>query len=414
MKLANLLFYFLLFVGFFLPTNGNMYIPLPGVYLKVNELAFILLPIVNLFCTSKNKRFRLDRKLAKYIVLYLIVVFITEFLFKPIAFDQSFGDSFKSFRLGLPLYSSLVLIYSGIRADIKVVWKILLVAVGISVILSIISVFVSLPIYYNVEEEDLLNVFQGRILNSNAPFGIIGLYLIFADKNKWYNQGKLVLYISILSIIALIISFNRTYLFLIVLEFLYLSYITFSKKTFYKIILYPVFSFMLLFYGYNNVDIVQRQIDKRILSILFQETSLAESTIDGNRDVIYAAMATRIEEGYWLIGMPYNIPIYIKDGNYERNDIAMKITDTSFVNILLNYGFFPLILFLLIYHRLYKIVPSKIYKFLLILFLLASLNIDSLMRHNSIFFLIILFIIINRNPNAKSSFYSQNRLKYRR
>jgi len=67
MKPFNLLFYLLLFIGFFLPTNSNMYIRLPGISLKVNELAFLLLPIVNLLCASKIKRFRVDKKIKKYI-----------------------------------------------------------------------------------------------------------------------------------------------------------------------------------------------------------------------------------------------------------------------------------------------------------------------------------------------------------
>src|SRR5690606_28811875 len=154
-----------------------------------------------------------------------------------------------------------------------------------------------------------LSFFQGRIINSNASFGVIGLYLLFADKNKWYNQGKLVKIVSILSIVALILTFNRTYLALIVLEFLYLAYKTFSAKTFYKILFYPLLLISIGYFFYTTFDVVQRQIDKRILSIVFQETTLAESTIENNRDQIYDGIEKRLKEGYWVIGLPYNVGI---------------------------------------------------------------------------------------------------------
>jgi len=68
MKLFNYLFYVFLFVGFFLPTNSNFYIPLSGVLLKINELAFLLLPFINILCTSKSqvrfKVFRLKRNIS--------------------------------------------------------------------------------------------------------------------------------------------------------------------------------------------------------------------------------------------------------------------------------------------------------------------------------------------------------------
>ncbi len=194
MNLANFIFYLLVFVGFFLPTNSKLYIPLPGVLLKVNELAFLLLPIVNLLCFSQNGKYRFDRKVFRYIILYLFLVFFIEFLFKPIVYNQSLGDSFKAFRIGLPLYSTLLLLVCGIRADIRIVWRGLLCAIGCSVILSVVSLFISIPIYYNVEGDDILAVAKGRVMNSNASFGIIGLYLLFTDRKYWYNSGKLVKY----------------------------------------------------------------------------------------------------------------------------------------------------------------------------------------------------------------------------
>jgi len=412
MNLANFIFYVLLFIGFFLPTNSNMYLPLPGMLLKVNELAFLLLPIVNYFCSSNEKKLVINRKLSVYILLYLGIVVITEFLFKPLIFGQSFGDSFKSFRIGLPFFSSMMLLYSGINANIRIVWKVLLYAVGISVILSILSVFINLPIYYNKEEsDDILQITQGRIINANSSFGIIGLYLLYQDKNKWYNKGKLVKYVSILSIIILVLSFNRTYLALLLFEFLFIARKSMSIKTFSKILLYPSLLLLSTFLLYNNNEYVKKQVDNRVFSIVFEDNSIKESAIDGNRDMIYKGALGKIDDGYWFIGLPYNTPIYINTSIFLKEPTPMNVTDTSLLNVLLRYGIIPLILFCLIYRRIFKIFKSYNLVIVLIIFTLASLNIDSLFRHNSVFFIIIIISLLSLKPYEKNNIYSQNQLR---
>jgi hypothetical protein len=404
MSLANFIFYLLLFIGFFLPTNSNMYIPLPGILLKVNELSFLLLPIVNLFCNSNEERSEIENKVFKYAILYLVFVVITEFLFKPFVYYQSISASFKAFRLGIPLYSSLLLLSFGVKANIRTVWQVLLIAVGISVLLSVLSIFVNLPIYYNLDEEDVLSLFHGRIINANASFGIVGIYLLLADDNKWYNQGKLVKYVSILSIIGLVLTFNRTYLAIIVLEFIYLAFKTFSLKSFYKIILYPFLVFGLIFSSYNSFDNIKYQIDKRILSIVYDKTDLVESTIDNNRDAIYEGVQQRLEEGYWFIGLPYSTPI-LKHYIQRKEARSLTKTDISFVNILLRFGFIPLIFFLGFLLNVYKhkYVPGII----LFCYVLASLNIDALFNQNSVFFLIIFIIIHGTRDRTGVEFSSK-------
>ncbi|WP_432673085.1 hypothetical protein [Flavobacterium sp. SM2513] len=411
MNIANFIFYVLLFIGFFLPTNSSLNISLPGVSIFVNELAFLLLPVVNLFCTNKSKKIQIGLKISKYIILYLILVFLTEFIFKSIVFNQSIGDGFKAFRIGIPFYSSILLLYSGFKADIKIIWKIILWAVVISVLLSIISLYIDLPIYSDTEDMSVLEFNQGRVVNSNAAFGIIGLYLLFADKDKWYNQGKLVKYASILSVIALVLSFNRTYLALMVLEFAYLAYKTLTFNSIFKILVYPFVFLIVTFIAYNNNVLIQRQIDNRILSILFEEQTLAESAIDGNRDMIYEGMLSRIEEGYWVIGLPYNEPIFLNNSAYVANDVPMSVTDTSPINVLLRYGIIPLLFWLLILKTMFKKNKSLFFRTALIIYAVASLNLDALFRHNSILFLIIIFYLTILPLHEKNYFYSKNGFK---
>src|SRR5690606_30321427 len=146
----------------------------------------------------------------------------------------------------------------------------------------------------------------------------------------------------------------RTYLALLVLEFVYLSYTTLSRRTFVKTLLYPMLFFGLVFFTYKTFDTIQRQIDRRILTIVFQETSITESTIENNRDIIYEAVSERINEGHWVIGLPLERPIFIKEGRYNKAELKMTTTDTSFFTLLLRYGIVPIFILFIIFKRLIR------------------------------------------------------------
>ncbi len=310
-QLFNRIFYVILFIGFFLPTNSNFFLPLPGVQLKINEFAFILLPIINLFCYSKNKVLIKNTRLKINIFLLVIIVVFTEVVVKNIFYGQSFGEAFKTIRIGLPLFSSLILIAQGIRADIRIVWKTLLVAISASVIISVLSLVIDLPIYHDLESgADILKERNGRLGNSNFHFGLIGMYLLIQDNNNWYSKGKLVKITAILSVFALILSFNRTLLALLFLETIYLLRTKFNLKKILKITSYGILVLLIFFGAYFNNDTMRRQIDKRIFSILVGKESIAENTIEGNREVIYTAVQEKLDSGYYVVGLPFKTPIF--------------------------------------------------------------------------------------------------------
>lgn len=390
MKLFNTLFYVLLFVGFFLPTNSSFYLPLPGILLSIREIAFLLLPVINPFCISRERAFISSKKLKKLILTFLLIVLFTEFL-KIIAYNESLGGVFKDIRIGLPLFSSLLLVWQGVRVNIRKAWKVLLWAISTSVIISLLSIFIPLPIYYDLEQgENILEENSGRLSNANAAFGIIGMYLLFKDKDKWFNRGKLPFYASILSIISLILGFNRTYLALLFVLFICLAFTTFKWKKAFKLILIPLLILGAFGIAYKYSVPIQRQIDRRILSILEGSTTIEQSSIENNRDQIYEGMVERIEEGYWIIGLPYGKEIFTKFVP-SKGDVSMGVTDTSLVNILLINGIIAFFLFILILVKVIRI--RYLPRILIFVFILASLNIDALYSHNSILFLLMFGVL---------------------
>ncbi len=340
-NLFNRLFYLVLFIGFFLPTNSSYFLPLPGVQLSLNELAFVFLPIINLFCYSQNNVKVNSTRLKTNIILLIIIVVFTEVVVKNLVYGQSFGDAFKTIRIGLPLFSSLVLIVQGIRADIRVVWKTLLLAISASTIISLLSLVIDLPIYHDVESgTDILSATRGRVKNANFTFGLIGMYLLIQDNDHWYSRGKLVKITAILSIFAIILSFNRTLLALLFLEAIYLLRVRFNLKKFLKITSYGILVLLIFFGAYFYNDTMRRQMDKRIFSILEGKQSIAENTIEDNREVIYTGCTRKIGFRilcYWIAftKLPY---LHGPHASHLKMRGSMSVTDTSVITILLRYG----------------------------------------------------------------------------
>lgn len=393
-----------------LPSNSNFYIKFPGFFLTVSEILFLLLPVVNFFCFSRNRVSFQNKRIKILIIIFLCLVFFIEFFLKILLFNQSIIDSVNSIKIGLPLFSSMILLIQGIRSDIEKVWNIILIAISFSVFLSIISIFVSIPIYNDVEiTGNILEFFEGRLFNSNASFGIIGLFLLYDNKNSWYARGNLVFLACCVSILSLFLTFTRTYLALFFITFLILYFSRFSIKKLIKSSLNILIIFLLSFVLYNKTEFIRNQIDKRIFSTIFDASELYTQTVDNNRDVIFDGVKERLSEGYWIIGLPYNKPIFIAKANYLRDELYFAKTDTSFINILLRFGILPLSLFVVILYYLSKF-KLFIFNYTLIVFLIASLNIDTLFSHNAIFFLIIIFFVslkINlSNKNRQNLNYS--------
>ncbi|MEP0133083.1 hypothetical protein [Eudoraea sp.] len=320
--------------------------------------------------------------------MFIVLVF-TEVVVKNVIYGQSIGEAFKAVRIGLTLFSSLILITQGIRADIRIVWKTLLMAISVSAILS----FVSLAIDPNILVEQ-----GGRAGTANAYFGVIGLYLLIEDKNKWYNQGKLVKITAVLSLIGLLLGFNRTYLALLFYEGVYLTFRRFSIKKFFKILFFVGIFLGMLFYVYKTNDIIGRQVDKRILSIVLGEADLKENTVENNRDLIYDNIEARINENHWVLGLPYKKPVFSRY-NLENEYIAYTKTDTSFINILLRYGFLVLLLFFNVLYLMYR--KKYFIPIIFWVFFFASFNTDSLLAQNSVFFLFIFSFVLLSSYNFK-------------
>ncbi|WP_299534715.1 hypothetical protein [Ulvibacterium sp.] len=308
------------------------------------------------------------------------------------------------------MFSSLILITQGIRADIRIVWNTLLFAISASVIISVLSLVINLPIYYEMESgADVLTETRGRLGNANFFFGLIGMYLLIQDRNNWYSKGKLVKITAILSIFALILTFNRTFLALLFLETIFLLWVKFDAKKFRKIVSYGILVLLIFFGAYSTNETMRNQMDKRIFSILLGEQSIAEETIEDNRDIIYSAVIEKVTSGYYVVGLPFKTPIFTWPPRWSTDvERDIRVTDTSAFTILLRYGIIPLLLSLLILKQLYSFSNNLFFRTILILYLIASLNLDIILRLNSILFIALIFFITRAQIHEQNSIHSED------
>jgi hypothetical protein len=391
----NFIFYLFLIIGFILPSNSSFYISSFGILLKYNELAFLSLPFINLLCYSKYQLQPPPLQLKKYIFYLISIILISELLLKGILFEQSFFESFQSLRICFPLLSSLILIYQGIRVNYFIFWKVFLLCITVSIIISFFSIFIFLPIYFEINDSNnILELLGGRLSNDNSSFGIIGFYLLFQENKKWYNDGYLVKITSILSIFSLIFTFNRTYIFLLFISLIYVILNIKKINQLFKILIFLFLSFFFLFKIYSSSNVIKVQVDRRIISIVNGSNSLNKNAIKNNRDIIYKGVVNEISNGYWLFGMPFKRPIFY----WSR--FGMKVTDTSVFTFILRYGIIPFLLLFSIFYQLYLNKKLIMFRYIFFIYLIASLNVDSLVRQNSIFFLSIIFLVdYNRQIN---------------
>ncbi|WP_299714631.1 hypothetical protein [uncultured Tenacibaculum sp.] len=329
------------------------------------------------------------------------MVLFTEVIIKGLIYNQSFSESFKAIRIGIPLFSSLILLFQGVKVNIRIVWRILLIVVILSTVLSLLGIIFRLPIYQNLESgENILVKSYGRILNSNAAFGVIGMYLLVSKDKNWYNEGKLVKFASVTSVIALLLTFNRTYMAILVLEVIYFTREKFTVGKAIKALFLTSVLVVSVFFAYLSNDVIKKSVDKRITSIITGDKTLKSSTIDENREIIFNGVSNQLNAGHFWIGMPMNEPIFIWPKKWSTDeDREMRVTDTSFITFLLRYGVIPLLITIVVFKQLFKKSDHIFYKSIFVFYLVASLNIDSLLRHNTVFFLIIVFIISNFKEN---------------
>lgn len=252
-----------------------------------------------------------------------------------------------------------------------------------------------MPIFYNIESEDVLEESNGRIVNSNAGFGFVGMYLLLQNSRNKFNTTSFQRICLFISVIGLIIGFNRTFLAVLGLGYIYLSFKNFDVRSGIKLVTYPLIFLGFLLITYTQFETIRKQVDRRIISIISNDVSIYDATIENNRDFIYEGIIEKIKSNDWVIGLPINIPIFTRPPLFGRPAVDMTLTDISVVNMILRYGIAVTIMIFIIYRKMYRLDQGNMYKFYFVVLLISSWNINSILGLNTAFFLILIFIFTN-------------------
>lgn len=381
------LLYIITFIVFTVPNNSSFLIDVGFGKFPLNHIFFMILPFVNKLCTKTNMHLRVDAITKNLILLLFFAVLVNEFVLKMIVYDVTIYESTKSIQVAIPFFSVMILIYQGLNVNAVNLLKVVLTASFISSALSAISIYANIGFYDN---DAMISAGEFRFANSNSSLGVVAIFLLVTDKfavmtSKWK-------YISLISIVTLVLGFNRIYIVTLIPILGIYIYISGNKRIASMTAVFLVLICIMLTFLYKSSDAVSYQIDNRFFDFIDGESSITDPGSIGGRSFIYSQIAERFDEGHWIMGLPYSKPIFIMNDVYG-DEYRASSTDMSIVNILLRYGTFSLMIIAIIFYRLFFEKQSGFLRCVAITYLLASLNSDTLLQQNSIFFLIVALYI---------------------
>jgi len=408
------LFLVLIWFAFLLPNAHWTSFPFVIGHSNLSELALILMPFV--YALYPRQSASLYTKKLKYAILGFFLFSIFNNILQKLIYGGSIIEFFRVHRSLIPLYVAMMLIYLGPRVRPRLLLYNLAACLSFSFIISLIFFIFNLdfhPLFPAEISDEAYEIFvKGRLYNVNSGFSFIALFLIvnmipLRHKLKPKKMASILLMTCTLSIIVNVLNFSRTFLIVSILFFLTVfPFLVKFRYVGYVLILI----FTLIFitnYVYKKYDIIKYQIDKRIINPI-KEKELLESVYYGTRENMYENYLS-LGKKYFFTGVPPEVPFY---STFIRGDyLDIRVTDISFVTVLLRNGFLSLLFYLyfffLLYRNLWKNKYRKmsnywsflIYRTLLVaipFMIIASFNIDILARHYSVVFISLFLISLTK------------------
>lgn len=389
------IFNIVLFLTLAAPHKSLTTFKVPAIgFLSTVDIGLMLLPVIYLFYQNYIPQ---KRTLIIVGLLLFISIFIVESL-KGFLFDGLFKNGFKLLRDWLlPLMSAYLIFSQGIKLKSHIVLKFFLLALNVSFIASLFMAFYNISYSITGVDQEFSILNNGRIINMNAYFSLIGLYLLFnvSKYSMSIRLSRLIILTSVLSLIISILSFNRTLLVLLVLELILLMYNYGIRRNVLILTLKFImitFGFLVIFYNiYTNNDTIRDQVDTRILSFVdfsndgweIYEDDFVDSAWEGNRDFMITAAITKGLSNPFL-GTPYALKIWESESGLVGNSV-----DISTLHVFAKHGFIVLILFVTFYMSLFIHVKNSPKK----------MNISGLLL-NSLSFSLPFYFLLSLNANV--------------
>jgi len=408
------LFLVLLWFAFLLPNAHWTSFPFVIGHSNLSELAMILMPFVYALYPRQSASWY--TKKLKYAILGFFLFSIFNNILQKLIYGGSIIEFFRVHRSLIPLYVAMMLIYFGPRVRPRLLLYNLAACLSFSFIISLIFFIFNLdfhPLFPAEIRDEAYEIFaKGRLYNVNGGFSYIALALFvnMVSLRHKLKSKKLVFILftaSTLSVVVNVLSFNRTFLIVSILFFVTVTpfFVKFKSVVYIWILILALVFFVN--YVYKNYEVVKRQINQRIINPIEEET-LLENVYYGKREYMFENYFS-LGKKYFFTGVPPKVSFYTK---FIRGDyFDVRVTDISFVTVLLRNGLLSLLFYLyfwyLLYRHLWKSKYRKIsndwsfliYRTLLVaipFMIIASFNIDILARHYSVVFISLFLISLTK------------------
>jgi len=412
------LFIALIWLAFLLPVTAWSAFPFIIGHTNLSELAIIAMPFVYSLYPRNNEIWSsaTHSHLRKAILLFFTSVILVNFS-QYFFYGGRLSEYFLANRPLIPLFASLALIYFGPRINTKLLVINLCLCLFFSFIISLAFFFLEIgfkPFFYTeLDEEAFEIVRQGRLYNVNGAFSFLALgisYGIIKHKEqinpKWLRY--VILLCALFSIFVAVLAFNRTFLAIAILFFIYLIIRHFNLQTNTFLMLVAILSISLSYYAYSSDFEVRSQVDRRIFIPLESREALLSSVYYNNRDVLYMDYLDAAKK-YSYIGVPPND--ILSERIIAGRSVSVNVSDVSLITVLFRFGTLSLIIYLFVFVCYYRYVKNMFltntnglsntlcFSILVVLpfMFMASFNIDILARHYSVLFIALLTLAITKH-----------------
>ena len=421
---AGHVFGFIVFLMFCLPSQQLSRFPLFRVQSDFTEFGALILPFLYFLLYRRQVApAPLSRRSAALFFAFVGSLALSAALFAVLYSMNTLGPFVThNLRALTPFLTAGFVAVQGIKINRQVFLRWFFSALLVSYAVLLLTYLTDFQRVTNYEgfENVSAAVQGGRIVNQNWQFGIIGLFLLLDPLKRAFCKTVfdrwLVFTVALLSLVQMIVGFNRTFLAVAILElFLVQIYIARAKfSVILKSILAVCIAIVAMIGAYHLSDDIQRQIDTRILVFVdnFQDAfweTLDSRTSRMSRGAQLEASLDHLKTK-WLFGLKPGEPIlseWLEKGWYDADQV-----DAAILSLWLRYGLLPMMLFTLFwlsqiadmrregadsrrdgYWRNYAKGTAVIFA----IYVLASVNTSSITSHNAVLFSVLFSFLWREN-----------------
>ena len=412
---AGHIFGFVVFLMFCLPSKQLSRFLLLGVQTNFMELGTLLLPFLYFFLYRRPiAPAFLSRRSQALFLAFVASLGLAGCLFIILHGPETLQSYvFHNLRGMTPFLSAGLVAIQGIKIDQRIFLRWLFLSLLTSYVILVVTYVTG---YQRITEfEGMFNISatvrQGRFSNQNWQFGTIGIFLLLDPLKRVFCTTTfdrwLVFTVAMLSIVQMVLGFNRTFLALATIELFAIQiYIARARPSVViKTALIIIIAAGTMIAAYHLSYDVQRQIDNRIIVVSGGLIQAVEDAWDPTKSQTSRGSIIKISivelRKSWILGIKPGEPLVSEKLAFKIGWREVYQPDTAILAVWLRFGFIPVFFFVLFWLSLiadmwregadsrrdgYWRNYAKATAVILGIYVLGSINTSSITMHNAVLF----------------------------